>query len=82
MTEAICSSLEVEIETEWLSLCRAPKPRNYFLTSGNKLVHGQRAKEASHYSIEIGWFTRTITLADFRSEVFFVFDQRQGKRYG
>lgn len=75
-------ALELEIEEAWLSLCKAYRPRTIYLTSGNRLLYGIRAQEASHYAIEVGTFTRTIALADFRSDVFFVFDQRQGKRHG
>lgn len=78
MTEAICSALEWEIEQAWLSLTRAYRVRTIYLTSGNKLLWGTRGVEASHHSIEVGTFTNSISLADFRYEVFGVFDQRRG----
>jgi len=77
----VTDSLEHEIERAWNALLRTYRPRQLFLTEAGFIVWGERAQRSSHKLHEIGTFTRAISLADFREEVFYAFDQACGVRH-
>lgn len=56
--------LEVQIENAWSALTESVRPRRFYLTADGHLRHGEGA------GIEVGTFTRTVQLIDFREAVY------------
>lgn len=81
-------TLEVMIETAWLQLARLHRDdtRTVFLSrysNGVVRISGTgRAvnSDARAHRCEVGTYTRAATLQQFREDVFFVFDQMQGRK--
>lgn len=74
---AVTAALELEIEETWFGILHIRKPQTVYLTSGHRLVRGSRAEQLENLW-EVGTYTKTIALEDFRADVFHVFDQRGG----
>jgi hypothetical protein len=69
-------ALELVVESAWLQLAELAPPtaRTLYLTPDAKITRFMRPG-----SVEIGTFTRAIHLADFRNEVFGVYDLMRGR---
>lgn len=79
MSEAAACALELEIESAYCSLAKAKDARTIYLTRDNYLRWGQSMR--SSHATEVGTYGRSITLADFREDVFFAAEHR-GNGYG
>jgi hypothetical protein len=75
-------SLEIQIETAWLSLCDAAHPRTYFLTDSNKLIWGEPARYCNEPMLRVDTFVAATTLFAFRAKVFQTFENRARHRHG
>lgn len=77
MTEA----LELEIERVWRDIAAGRARRKYelHLTPRGRIVDA-RIHVVARCSIEIGTYTREVKLADFREDVFHVFEQQRRYR--
>lgn len=68
-------ALELEIEEAWNALTRCYRPRAVYLTSGHRLVWGHHADQVAE-RYEVGTYGPGIGLADFREDVFHVWNLR------
>lgn len=68
--------LEIQIEAAWDMLLKMPprRRRTLHLTTARRIVWSSNDVRASHL-IEIGTYTRDVTLADLRDDVFHINDQ-------
>jgi hypothetical protein len=66
--------LEMEIERAWTAMLTTRRVRRMFLTKRGKITWDERKGERDGLH-EVGYFTRSISLADFREQVFYSFDQ-------
>ncbi|MDI9240756.1 hypothetical protein QLQ15_17775 [Lysobacter sp. LF1] len=68
-------ALEVEIESAWVGLTKlsARRQRTLYLTPRRRVVWLQR--DLRGRASLIGTYTRTVTLAELREDVFFVLEQ-------
>lgn len=71
MTEA----LELAIERAWCAIDDQLGKRLFYLTPTHEIATCKNELCVPRGGIIIGWFTRAIHLADFRAEVFGVFEQ-------
>lgn len=73
------ASIEVQIEAAWLELLECRRRRRYFLTDSGKLRHGEGTSKGDE---EVGYYTRSVELDQFREDVFFVYSKLKGKIHG
>lgn len=68
--------LEIQIEAAWLMLAKMTprKRRTLYLTTARRIVWASNDVRASHLT-EVGTYTREVTLADLREDVFHINDQ-------
>lgn len=64
-------ALEIKIEEAWVALTKMPpkRRRTLYLTRNRNIVWGDNGTRNSHLQ-EIGTYNRTVTLEDFRGDVF------------
>jgi hypothetical protein len=67
----VSEALEIAIEREWLTL--STTPRQLYLTPTGRVVNAMQASRCAKVEF-LGRFQRGIGLADFREEVFHVWD--------
>lgn len=72
------AALELRIEEAWLRLTarRGARPVTVCLTDAGNLT-GVTPYEPRESGTEVGTYTHTVTLAQFREDVFFAHDQRR-----
>lgn len=75
--------LGLEVERCWLALIEmSPKgQRTIFLTSCKRLISGFIAQH-SMTNVEVGTYTRAISLAEFREDVEYAYEQLRRKSAG
>lgn len=68
--------LEIQIEEAWVMLTKMPprRRRTLYLTKGRRIAWSSNDVRASHL-FEIGTYSRNVTLADLREDVFHIHDQ-------
>lgn len=69
-------ALELEIERAWIALADRPAPRTCWLMPDHRIVFGNGTP---YQGREIGTYTRTVLLADFRADVFHVYECQRGR---
>lgn len=76
-------ALELQIEEAWVQLTKMPakRRRTLYLTSGRRIVY-QAVDMRTKRLEEIGTYTRTVTLAVLREDVFWASEQMQGQAHG
>ena len=73
-------AFELEIERVWVLLIEMRRPVTLRITDEAKII-GIRPSDPKFAGVEIGTFSRGISLADFREEAFFVFDEMSRSRF-
>lgn len=74
-------AFELEIERAWLLLIDTRKrPVTLRITDEAKII-GIRPSDPKYAGVEIGTFTRGISLSELREEAFFVFDEMVRNRF-
>ena len=69
------AALELEIERMWLRLANVrQRPMAVFLTATGRLIDQQHASVRARDAAEVGRYNQRITLADFRDDVFHVWE--------
>lgn len=72
-------ALEIELELVWCSLDQVPVP--LWLTPAGRILrpHQNEPVLGAKY---IGRYTEKVKLEDFRSDVFFIFEEIHGRHHG
>lgn len=68
-------SLEVQIENAWVELCESHRPIAFYLSPRGRLIRGIDRGARSMSNTEIGTYTRSVRLEQFREDVFFVYEE-------
>ena len=76
----IVEAFELEIERAWVLLIDMRRPVTLRITDEAKII-GLRPSDPKFAGVEIGTFTRGISLAELREEAFFVFDEMVRNRF-
>lgn len=69
-------ALEAQIEGEWSALIECPHLRRFYLDSSGRLHHGDGRGH------EVGWYSSSVQLADFRADVFHEFERIRRAGHG
>ncbi|GAB3388207.1 hypothetical protein [Lysobacter fragariae] len=74
-------ALELQIEEAWVALTKMPpmRKRTLCLTRGRSIVWDRQSLDRHRHVVEIGTYTREVTLADFRDDVFYASEQMRDK---
>lgn len=70
--------IELAVEDAWDRLLRSAEPRTIYLTRGGQLAWGEKAAELHKAGASlwlVGTYSRDVSLADFREDVFWRWDQ-------
>lgn len=73
------AGIEDQVEAGWLWLLERHGLHAFWLTPGGRLRHGP-AREAG--AIDVGHFTRTVSLGDFRDAVFAAYSELKAAVHG
>lgn len=73
-------AFELEIERAWVLLIDMRRPVTLQITDEAKITW-IRPGDPKYAGVEIGTFTRGISLAELREEAFFVFDEMARNRF-
>lgn len=73
-------AFELEIERAWVLLIDMRRPVTLRITDEAKII-GVRPSDPKYAGVEIGTFTRGISLSELREEAFYVFDEMVRHRF-
>ena len=73
-------AFELEIERAWVLLIDIRRPVTLRITDEAKII-GIRPSDPKFAGVEIGTFTRGISLSELREEAFYVFDEMTRNRF-